>query len=132
MGSWEVDQGPSWTTQPTAMSGQDAAAFLFGGVAASYVISTVDSNPANIDNQSWVSVFGPVGWQKVAQDYVASTGGLYQSVGDTSAYVDDNAVGLAFTNFAFIADVPEPASMALFGGALLGLGALRRRTSANA
>ncbi len=132
VGSWQVDSGPSWADVPAAMSGQQAAAFLFGGLASDYAISTVDNNPANINDLSWISAFGSDGGQQVAQDHVVSTNGLYRISNDTSAYVNDNAVGDMFTNFAFAMDVPEPASMVLLGGALVGLGAARRRTATRA
>lgn len=135
VGSWEVDQGPSWTTVPPAYSGQEAAAFLFGGTASDYVISTVDSNPADIDGLTWVSTWGgacggsfPCGTQ-VADSFVQSTLGLYATPGDTSAYVNDWAVGAQYTNYAFFTGgVPEPGVWALM---LVGVGlsgaALRRR-----
>lgn len=127
VGSWQVDQGPRWTVVPPAYSGQEAAALLFGGSASEYVISTVDNNPADINNLTWVSTWGgacggsfPCG-TTVAQNSVVSTGGLYETVGDTSAYVNDWAVGSQFTNYAFLSGVPEPATWALF---LLGFGAI--------
>ena len=58
IGSWEVDQGPSWTTVPPIYTGQEAAALLFGGSASNYAISTVDSNPANINFESLVQSVG--------------------------------------------------------------------------
>src|SRR6266849_9164625 len=58
VGSWEVDQGPNWSTNPIAYTGQQAAALLFGGTASSYVISSVDSNPNDINFENWVSTYG--------------------------------------------------------------------------
>jgi hypothetical protein len=79
VGSWEVDQGPSWTTVPTAYSGQGAAALLFGGSAGDYTISSLDNIFADADHLSWVSTYGgacggtfPCG-TKVAEDFVKGT-----------------------------------------------------------
>jgi hypothetical protein len=131
VGSWTVDQGPFWSPPPTAYSGQQAAAFLFGGSPGSYEISTVSSNPTQINLSAWVSTWGgacggtfPCG-TVVAQNYVVSTGGLYENPGDTSAYVLDWAQGTQYTNYAFV--VPEPGSLALFGSGALGLVGLLRR-----
>lgn len=130
VGSWTVDQGPSWSVVPVAYSGTDVAALLFGGAASDYAISTISSDTSMIDNLAWVSTWGggacngnfPCG-TKVAESFVNSTGGNYQNVGDTSAYVNDWAVGAQFVNYAFridtVAAVPEPATWALM---LLGFG----------
>jgi hypothetical protein len=136
VGSWTVDQGPSWWDVPTAYTGQEAAAFLFGGVASDYLISTIDNLEANIDNLAWVSTWGgvcggtfPCG-TKVAENFEISTGGLYASEGDTSAYVLDWAVGSQFTNYAFrVAAVPEPGTwaMMLVGFGAVGMAMRRRR-----
>lgn len=137
VGSWSVDQGPSWSTVPAAYSGQEAAALLFGGTAADYLISTVDNAEANIDNLAWVSTWGgacggsfPCG-TKIAENFTTSTGGLYSNPGDTSAYVSDWAVGPQYTNYAFrvAAAVPEPATwaMMLLGFGVIGFGMRRRR-----
>ncbi len=138
VGSWQVDEGPDWAVVPPAYTGQEAAALLFGGSPSDYVISTVDSNPANIDFQAWVSVWFagsfpdcpgyPCG-RKVPQGSVTSTGGLYANPGDESAYVRDWAVGPEFTNYAFRTVIPEPGTWAMLiaGFGLVGFAARRAR-----
>jgi len=138
VGSWRVDSGPSWTVVPPAYTGVATAALLFGGPASKYRISTVDSNPLNIDDQAWVSVWFassfsdcagfPCG-RKVSSTAVTSTGGLYQNPGDESAYVRDWAVGAEFTNYAFA--VPEASTWAMLiaGFGLVGAAARRRRAA---
>ncbi len=81
VGSWEVDDGPSWTTVPTAYSGLTAAVQLFGGSTADYFISTADNTSADINHLAWVSTWGgacggdfPCGTQ-VAEGFVHGTGG---------------------------------------------------------
>jgi PEP-CTERM motif len=140
VGSWEVDQGPSWTVVPPAYTGQEVAALLFGGSASDYVISTVDSNPADINGMDWVSTWGggpcggffPCGTLS-PDDFVVTENGDYENPGDTSSYVDDWAVdteGFTFTNYAF-RNVPEPLTLSLFGAGLAGAAAMRRRRKAN-
>lgn len=134
VGSWQVDDGDSWTTVPEAYTGQEAAAFLFGGSASDYVISTISADEADIDFMSWISTWGgacsgvyPCG-TKVAQDFEISTGGLYAEAGDTSALVRDWAAGSEFTNYAFlVAPIPVPASMPLLAAGIGGLVIAKRR-----
>jgi len=145
VGSWEVNQGPYWGTDPIAYTGQEAAALLFGGSPSDYSISTVDSNPADINNMAWYSVIGYYGPNNggiaFAQDYVASGSdqccGLYYSGGGynfndvneaASAYVADNA-GPGNVNFAF-ENVPEPLTISLLGTGLAATAAMRRRRKA--
>lgn len=106
---------------------------LFGGTPSEYVISTIDSNPADVNGMTWISTWGggayctgfPCGGQ-VADNFAQSTGGLYATYGDTSAYVTDWAVGSQFTNYAFLA-APEPATWASLMLGLFGVGALLRQ-----
>lgn len=136
VGSWKVDDGAYWGSVPAAYTGQEAAAFLFGGNAADYVISTIDALAANINNLTWVSTWGgacggtfPCGTQ-VAENFKVSTGGFYATSGDTSALVLDWAQGEQFRNYAFrVEQVPEPTPLALLGLAAVvaGWAAKRRR-----
>jgi hypothetical protein len=58
VGSWDVNQGPSWNSRPLACTGQQAAALLFGGTASQYAIPTNGSNPDQIGFQAWYSILG--------------------------------------------------------------------------
>lgn len=136
VGSYQVDQGPNWTTNPTVYSATEAAALLFGGVASDYDISTVDLNPLNINNMGWYTIWGVGGGTMFAEDYKLDLGAPgYNSPGGgntaISAYTWDNAQGPQYTNYVFRVGqdntVPEPASLAMIGLGLAGLGAMRRR-----
>lgn len=143
VGSWEVDQGPSWSNGPAvgqlAYTGQEAAALLFGGSPADYVISTIDSNPADVNDMAWYSILGynPNGGSLLADDYSNKYEGQYYGPtldyprgdpnGPASAYIYDNAKGPGFTNYAFrVTGVPEPATWAMLLLGLAGLGAALR------
>lgn len=145
VGSWEVDQGPWWSSAPPngplAYTGQEAAALLFGGSPGDYAISTVSSDPNQINNMAWYSVIGYYGNQNnggslLSQNYNSKYLGQYYGptsgypAGDpnaaASAYVGDNAEGATFTNYAFRISnvggaVPEPATWAMM---LIGFGAI--------
>lgn len=144
VGSWEVDSGPRWNATPTpaALSGQEVAALLFGGLASNYVISTVDSSVADINFDSWVSVYGGTSTcsglqcgEIVGDSSVISNAGLYDAIGDTSAYVSDRAIGSQYINYAFVEidTTPLPAALPLFAAGLgvMGLISQRRKRKAS-
>ena len=100
-GTWTPYDGPTWTTGTApSLSGVETAALLFGGNAADYRISSVSSQPGDIDDMAWYDVYA-VGRSLFADDYMVdgNGNGLYDQPGDTSAYVHDNFV--TDTNYAF-------------------------------
>jgi len=150
VGSWTLGDGPVWTTNPPVYSGQQAAAFLFGGSASDYAISTVSNLVADINFSAWVDGWGDSftyasSGNPASQSFSLDTGGSgynsnpgYQSA--YSAYVADHfnpAIGLqdpSLVNYAFrISNTPIPAALPLFVSALGGLGFVAwRRRQANA
>ena len=151
VGSWNLGEGPEWTDNPAVYSGQQAAAYLFDGTAADYVISTAGMDVALINFSTWLD-----GWADeftyglndtpAAQDFSLDATGLgyngcevaltgcsqsaYSALvrdhfDNTGAYIPDpDATPL--TNYAFrvatvSATVPVPAAGALL---LLALGAM--------
>lgn len=144
VGSWILGNGPTWTTNPPVYTGQTAAALLFGGKASEYAISTVNSNPADINYSAWVDTWGETP-SIVAQNYdYSACGGTYNcgyTGSATSAYVHDHScynrysfpsqsctgAGVTDVNYAFRVAVPEPASVTLVLSGLAGAGLLRRR-----
>ena len=156
VGSWNVAYGDYdndplglvWTLNPQVYTGQEAAAFLFGGDASDYVISTVSDNVADINFKTWLD-----GW---ADGYTYAGSGIpadqdfsYDSTGlgyngcelagtdcvysAYSALIIDHLVGGNFVNYAFRvsdvgpAPVPVPAAGLLLTAAIGGLAVLRRR-----
>jgi hypothetical protein len=129
VGSFQVGQGPFYTTAPITYSGITAAQLLFG--PGTYEISTISDLVASINNESWYSTYGVSGGQALIDTFTNST--RYNAFGDSSAYVQDNAVGAAYTNYVFKvtpAAVPEPASLVLLSLGLIVLFYVRKRSVA--
>lgn len=136
VGSWELYSGESWTThRAPILTGQMAAAALYGGNAEDYVISTNDASIENINNSAWYDQYG-IGVGIFAHDYLVDSGniGVYDVRGDTSAMIRDNASQFGHMNYAFRVDapaaVPEPLTVGLIGAGMLGMAFTRRRKSA--
>jgi len=138
VGSWKVDDGPWWSDGGGAaiMSGTQTAAFLFGGSASDYYISTIDANTANINHLAWYSTYGgncgggfPCGTAHNENSFVDLNGnGIYDMVGEQSAYVGDWAQGEQYRNYAFrVVAAPEPATIALMATGLIGVFGIARK-----
>lgn len=153
VGSWDVYSAgaPYWddfgVNGPLAYTGQEAAALLFGGSAADYVISTAGSRVADINFRAWYDVIGEGGGDEFAQDYSAKYLGQYYGPSNNgsccvdenelhaaSAYVRDALRGRNAINYAFrddgVAAVPEPATWALMISGFGMAGAMVRRRKA--
>jgi gliding motility-associated-like protein len=98
VGSYAVNEGPEWGSNPPVYSAQEAAALIFGGSPSDYAIS-IDpstSDPGTITFTAWYDGWG-VADQIYAHDFKRDddpTGYALPGGGNTaiSAYVSDHAM----------------------------------------
>ncbi|WP_019612890.1 PEP-CTERM sorting domain-containing protein [Psychromonas ossibalaenae] len=135
VGSYQVNDGPRWTTNPDVYSATEAAALIFGGSNTDYFISIIDSlDYTTITHTGWYDGWGEHLGMEFDENYsldVGNDGYQYPSATNSarSAYVEDG-LNDSFVNYVWTSDVnvPEPAGIALLGLGLLGLGfSIRKR-----
>lgn len=147
VGSYNVFDGPVWTSNPTVLSALEAAALIFGGSASDYAIS-VDSNttdPLSITHTAWLDGWGDTTYlfTPAAETFSSASraDGGYDQYPSFSAYVCDHAdcaaygnpissghPGYSYTNYVWrvTSAVPETGSLALMLGGLMLVAATRR------
>jgi hypothetical protein len=106
VGSFQVDQGDGWWNNPQVRSASEAAALIFGGVAADYDISTVGSDVAQINNMGWYSIWGIAGGTLFAEDYSFSSCGAGGRREDQPRWVRRVVAAAASRPSATMARVP--------------------------
>lgn len=135
VGSYEVNDGPHWTTNPMVYSAQEAAALLFGGSPSDYAISIRSDL---ITFTGWYDGWGEHTGMEFAHDYKLDLGAPgYDDPGGMgtarSAWVADG-LSNAFVNYVWrvedIDAVPDVGStLSLLGLSILAMACYRRRRS---
>lgn len=112
VGSWDVNDGPSYGEHPPVYSAVEAAALLFGGDPEDYQISTISDDPSQINNLAFVDGYGDSQYltNPAPEDFSVDGGIPGYDFGeggqpDFSAYVEDHGAYVddgVHINYAFL------------------------------
>lgn len=124
--------GPALASVTSGGGGDAITRVTFGGGALSNSISlTVWDTEATPANRVIVNAYTAGGVLVETQNLTATSATLsFVTIGQTIGYIeviDNGGDGHVWDNLTFTEAVPEPSTFVLFGTALLGLGALRRK-----
>ena len=127
VGSFKVNDGPSWSPTVEMFNGLEAAVEVFGELDENmlYAISTLDTGL--VDHMAHYDGYGQQN-HVFAEDIVVDINGngLYNTEGagqgDWSAYITDhNNTNVNYVFQRTLAQVPEPSTFAVFALGLFGL-----------
>ncbi len=128
VGFYEVNDGPSWPTNPPVYSGVGAAALLFGGSSNEYSISINSSqDPTTITHTAYYDGWGEHSGMVFADTYsLDAVPAGYSAPGGTatarSAYVSDG-LSNAYRNYVWRQDIAGEAINGMAGNDVLSGGA---------
>ncbi len=139
VGSYAVFDGPFWADNPPVYSAREAAALLFGGDPADYLISINPSQDyTTITLTGWYDGWGEHSGMIFGQDYKVDLGNPGYNDPENidgaarSAYVKDGLFDTAiYRNYVWLADavpaVPAPGAILLGTIGAAGVTWIRRR-----